>query len=133
MKKNKEDIKKEAFDTIADNVPHCLMGKMDSYRQNIHTQAVEAEYKDYEKGVDTGDKDYEEEEWKKASNDQEFRDIYEAIRRYQYENGATSGKPRKVHYSDDEIKDMIKNTQTGENVNDKLDKDTLNNTNKKWS
>jgi hypothetical protein len=28
---------------------------------------------------------------------------------------------------------MIKNTKTGENVNNKLDKDTLNNTNKKWS
>jgi hypothetical protein len=36
-----------------------------------------------------------------------------------------------LHYSDDEIKDMIKNTKTGENVNNKLDKDTLNNTNKK--
>lgn len=127
MKKINKDILNSLTENMKDT---SLKGKVDGYRQKIHNQAVEAEYKDYEKGVDDPDKDYEEEEWKKASNDPEFRDIYEAIRRYQYENGATSGKPRKAHYSDDELKGIISNSNK-ENVYDKLDKDTLNNTNKK--
>ena len=111
MKKINKDILNSLTYNIKDT---SLKGKIDGYRQKIHNQALEAEYADYEKGVD----------------DPEFRDIYEAIRRYQYGNGALSGKPRKVHYSDDEIKGIVKNSNK-ENPYDRLDKETINNTNKK--
>lgn len=127
MKKINKDILNSLTENIKDT---SLKGKIDGYRQKIHNQAVEAEYKDYEKGVDDPDKDYEEEEWKKASNDPEFRDIYEAIQRYQYGSQLQTGEARKVYYSNDELKGMIKNSNK-ENVYDKLDKDTLNKKTKK--
>ena len=127
MKKINKDILNSLTDNIKDT---SLKGKIDGYRQKIHNQAVEAEYADYEKGVDDPDKDYEEEEWKKASNDPEFRDIYEAIRRYQYGSQLQTGEARKVYYSDDELKGIVKNSNK-ENDYDKLDKDTLNKKTKK--
>ena len=127
MKKINKDILNSLTENIKDT---SLKGKIDGYRQKIHNQAVEAEYKDYEKGVDDPNKDYEEEEWKKASNDPEFRDIYEAIQRYQYGSQLQTGEARKVYYSNDELKGMIKNSNK-ENVYDKLDKDTLNKKTKK--
>lgn len=127
MKKINKDILNSLTENIKDT---SLKGKVDGYRQKIHNQALEAEYKDYEKGVDDPDKDYEEEEWKKASNDPEFRDIYEAIQRYQYSSQLQTGEARKVYYSNDELKGMIKNSNK-ENVYDKLDKDTLNKKTKK--
>ena len=109
-------IDKDILNSLTENVKDTsLKGKIEGYRQKIHNQALEAEYKDYEN-----------EEWKKASNDPQFKDIYEAIRRYQYGNGALSGTPRKAHYSDHEIKNSNK-----ENPYDRFDNDTLNNTNKK--
>ena len=127
MKKINKDILNSLTDNIKDT---SLKGKIDGYRQKIHNQALEAEYKDYEKGVDDPDKDYEEEEWKKASNDPEFKDIYEAIQRYQYGSQLQTGEARKVYYSDDELKGIVKNSNK-ENVYDKLDKDTLNKKTKK--
>ena len=127
MKKINKDILNSLTENIKDT---SLKGKVDGYRQKIHNQALEAEYKDYEKGVDDPDKDYEEEEWKKASNDPEFRDIYEAIQRYQYGSQLNTGEARKVYYSNDEVKGIISKSNK-ENVYDKLDKDTLNKKTKK--
>ena len=111
MKKINKDILNSLTENIKDT---SLKGKVDGYRQKIHNQAVEAEYKDYEKGVD----------------DPEFRDIYEAIQRYQYGSQLKTGEARKVYYSNDELKGMIKNSNK-ENIYDKLDKDTLNKKTKK--